>query len=706
MRRTRERRFGAGALLGYLLGLILVVGIGVLAVIQLRRISKTVDDLTNDLVVERGLAKDIVNQVLLTRFYAQQHVNAQSQKDVDRFNEAFRRLEDLLVIADEEITDPRREEMLRRINTAAGTYEETFKEVARLIRNTQRINAEILDIQEHVMRDKLTALRVHSVFLEDPSVFLAFGNAQNALERMRSTTLKFLLEREAKHAVEFEMAYQEAQAAFSSLEANLQDPAQRENFAEAQTAANLYYEGMEEIQSDQARLQELLARMEKLEPEITGMASGIAASVEEAFESRNTSSQVLIAQARSVLIATTVIAVVAGLGLGGVIVRRAAERERAHKALQDSEQRYRTLFEGVPVGLYRSTPTRKLLDANPSLVNMLGYAHLEDLRGTDINKLYVESETRRLWQDLMEEQGIVRSFEAQLRRRDGVIIWVRDTARAVLDGAGELLHYEGSLEDITERKRAEAALQEAQQQLIRREKLAVLGQLAGGVAHELRNPLGVMSNAIYYLELVHSEADQVTQEYLEIISQEVQNAEKIISDLLDFGRIKAPTRRPVTVAGIVDAVLTGNTGPDNVEVTTRIPKDLPEVLADPHQIGQVLRNLVTNAYQAMPSGGSLSIEARIELDSVSLSVIDTGAGMSPETMDKLFEPLFTTKAKGIGLGLAISKYLVEANEGTIRVESQEGQGSTFTIDLPIATEAADGAIELMGSENALKDSTK
>ncbi len=689
MQKTRERQFGPGALLGYLLGIVLVVGIGILAVVQLRRISKTVDELTNDLAVERGLAKDIVNQVLLTRFYAQQHVNTQKQGDVDRFSEAFGHLENLLVIADEKITDPQRREMLKRINTAAGVYEETFKEVALLIRNTQRIDAEILDIQEHVMRDKLTALRVHSVFLEDPSVFLAFGNAQNALERMRSSTLKFLLERDAKHAVQFEMTSQEAQAAFSSLEANLQDPVQRENFAEAQTAANLYYEGMEEIQSDQVRLRKLLARMEELEPEITGMASGIASSVEEAFESRNASSQVLIAQARFVLVATTVIAVVTGLGLGGVIVRRAAERKRAHEALQNSEARYRTLFEGVPVGLYRSTTTRKLLDANPSTVNMLRYPHLDDLRGTDVNELYVNPETHQRWETLMKEQGIVRSFEAQLRRHDGVIIWVRDTARAVLDSDGELLHYEGSLEDITERKRAEAALQEAQQKLIGREKLAVLGQLAGGVAHELRNPLGVMSNAIYYLELVHSEADQVTREYLEIIAQEIQNAEKIISDLLDFGRIKVPTRRSVTVPSIVDALLSSSASPDDVEITTRIPKDLPEVLVDPQQIGQILGNLITNAYQAMPTGGSLSIEARTKLDGVALSVTDTGTGMSLETMDKLFEPLFTTKAKGIGLGLAISKYLVEANEGTISVESQEGQGSTFTIFLPVTTEAAD-----------------
>ena len=120
-------------------------------------------------------------------------------------------------------------------------------------------------------------------------------------------------------------------------------------------------------------------------------------------------------------------------------------------------------------------------------------------------------------------------------------------------------------------------------------------------------------------------------------------------------------------------------------MTTEIAPDLPPVYVDTHQIRQVLGNLVTNAYQAMPEGGDLSIRAQVEEGVVALSVADTGMGISEENMAKLFEPLFTTKAKGLGLGLMVVKNLVEANGGSIEVESEVGKGSTFTVRLPLST---------------------
>ena len=226
----------------------------------------------------------------------------------------------------------------------------------------------------------------------------------------------------------------------------------------------------------------------------------------------------------------------------------------------------------------------------------------------------------------------------------------------------------------------------------------MLGQLAGGVGHELRNPLGVISNAVYYLKMVLSDADETTREYLEIVSSEVRNSEKIVSDLLDFSRTRLPEREEIAVSEMVARVLERRPPPENVEVTTQIPSDLPPVFVDPRQIEQVLGNLVTNAYQAMPEGGQLIIKtsevagkppkssaSSVEPSGwVSLSITDTGAGISPENMKKIFEPLFTTKAKGIGLGLTVSRNLVEASGGSIEVESEEGVGSTFTVWLPLA----------------------
>ncbi|MBL7063976.1 MAG: GAF domain-containing protein [Anaerolineae bacterium] len=230
---------------------------------------------------------------------------------------------------------------------------------------------------------------------------------------------------------------------------------------------------------------------------------------------------------------------------------------------------------------------------------------------------------------------------------------------------------------------ANRELRDAQEQLVRRERLAVLGQLAGGVGHELRNPLGVISNAVYFLQVVLSETDETTREYLGIISSEVRDAEKIVSDLLDFSRTRTPDREEIAVSDLVAQVLERRPAPKDVEVTTQIPSDLSPVFVDPRQIGQVLGNLVTNAYQAMPEGGRLTIHVS-EGEGIGrpgddlpvspspclrVSISDTGCGIPEENLEKIFEPLFTTRAKGIGLGLAVSKSLVEANGGSIEVES-------------------------------------
>ena len=230
-------------------------------------------------------------------------------------------------------------------------------------------------------------------------------------------------------------------------------------------------------------------------------------------------------------------------------------------------------------------------------------------------------------------------------------------------------------------------LRAAQEQLVQQEKLAVLGQLAGSVSQELRNPLGIINNAIYYLRMVQPDTDAKIREYLGIIESETHNADKIVSDLLDFSSIKLVNREPVAVSELVRRMLERFPAPKNVQVTLNLPEDLPPVYVDPRQMTQVLGNLVLNACQAMPKGGKLVISAKPSTvdgqSSVVITVKDTGSGITPENMEKLFEPLFTTKAKGIGLGLAVSQKLAEANGGKIEVESESGKGSTFTVWLPV-----------------------
>jgi signal transduction histidine kinase len=227
------------------------------------------------------------------------------------------------------------------------------------------------------------------------------------------------------------------------------------------------------------------------------------------------------------------------------------------------------------------------------------------------------------------------------------------------------------------------ALGQAQEELVRKERLAVLGQLAGGVGHELRNPLGVIKNSVFYLRMVLPE-DRRVQRHLQILEREVASANRIIGDLLDFARLRVPARAAIPLNGVVWDVLDRMPPADNVKVVLALADDLPPVAVDPEQMKQVLGNLVLNASQAMPEGGTLRIETGREDEGVFVAVSDTGVGIPAENLDRIFQPLFTTKAKGIGLGLAMSSSLVEANGGAIGVESTPGRGSRFTVRVPAA----------------------
>lgn len=229
-------------------------------------------------------------------------------------------------------------------------------------------------------------------------------------------------------------------------------------------------------------------------------------------------------------------------------------------------------------------------------------------------------------------------------------------------------------------------LVDAQEKLLRTEKLAMLGQIAGNMGNELRNPLGVMSNAVFFLQTVMPDADENVREYLEIIGKEIDISKNIISDLTDFCQGRSPRIEPVAVHNLIRQSREKCSIPKNIGFQSDLPETLPKILADPLQMVQVFQNLIANAIQAMPEGGELDITTRRVDDFVEISVTDTGTGISPENMEKLFQPFFTTKSRGIGLGLAISQKFVEANGGRIEVESTPGEGSTFTLLLPIQKE--------------------
>jgi signal transduction histidine kinase len=215
--------------------------------------------------------------------------------------------------------------------------------------------------------------------------------------------------------------------------------------------------------------------------------------------------------------------------------------------------------------------------------------------------------------------------------------------------------------------------------------LATLGQVAGSVAHEIRNPLGAIRNAAYFLKLTVS--DKLTgkaAKHLEIICDEINRSNRIITSLLDFVQGRTCEPAPCRLGDILSQATARAELPRITEVETRLPDNLPFVRVDAGQMEQVFCNLITNANQAMADGGKVTIAAARTDGVVRVAVSDSGPGITPETRARLFEPLFSTKAIGVGLGLAICKAFVEANKGTIGVETEVGKGTTVTVTLPAA----------------------
>jgi len=232
-------------------------------------------------------------------------------------------------------------------------------------------------------------------------------------------------------------------------------------------------------------------------------------------------------------------------------------------------------------------------------------------------------------------------------------------------------------DDVTEQK-------QLQEQLIRHEKLATLGRLSGSVSHELRNPLGAIKNAAYFLTMVIESPDPDVGEALEILEREVGRSEGVIQGLLDFARSEPPTREDVDVNQIIVETVHSLDVPSQVDVITCLDEEIPLIRGDPNQLIQVFRNIEENGIQAMADGGELVLRSsRLSDGEIEVAISDTGMGIPDHQQDQIFEPLFTTKTQGIGLGLAIVKSLVEGHGGTIEVKSRLAEGSTFTVRLPI-----------------------
>ncbi len=213
------------------------------------------------------------------------------------------------------------------------------------------------------------------------------------------------------------------------------------------------------------------------------------------------------------------------------------------------------------------------------------------------------------------------------------------------------------------------------------ERLAAIGQVAGGIAHELRNPLNVVKTSVYYLVNARNPVPAKVNEHLQRIERHVTSADNVITALSNFARLPVPTVAPFSLSECIRETLESTELPAKIEVTFDCPASLPSVLADQEQVRIVLGNIIRNARDAMPEGGVLTFQARPLMEWVEISVTDNGVGISPENMHRIMEPLYSTKARGLGLGLALARAILEKNRGSLRVTSELGKGSTFTLRL-------------------------
>jgi PAS domain S-box-containing protein len=388
--------------------------------------------------------------------------------------------------------------------------------------------------------------------------------------------------------------------------------------------------------------------------------------------------------------------------------RDITERIKTEEALKTSEERFRSFFENAIEGIFQSTPEGRFIHVNNSMARMCGFESPAEMIAsiTDIaNQYFVISEERKIINKKMEEQGKIEDTEYQVYRKDGTKIWMLVNARVVKNNAGKVIYYEGTTQDITFRKEAEEERRRLEELLRRSEKMEAMGKLAGGVAHDLNNVLGVL---VGYSELMLMEIPEGhhLRRHVSNIMQSGERAAAIIQDLLTLARRGVQISDVVNLNSIISCYL--NT-PEfellkshypQITFKTDLAEDLLNIKGSSVHLNKTVMNLVANAAEAIAGDGEVMIqttnsyfdqtisgyENMKEGDYVLLKITDSGKGISPTDIGKIFEPFYTTKVmgrSGTGLGLAVVWGTVKDHKGYIDVQSKEGMGSSFSLYFPV-----------------------
>ena len=371
-----------------------------------------------------------------------------------------------------------------------------------------------------------------------------------------------------------------------------------------------------------------------------------------------------------------------------VTVRKASE-----KALRESEERYRQFFEDDLTGDFISTVGGKILSCNPAFARIYGFESVEEVLRTNAESFYFSRVDRESLLALLREKRKLEYYEEVAKRKDGKTIYLVSNQFGIFNDKGELVQIKGYIFDNTERRLLEDQLRQSQ-------KMESIGTLAGGIAHDFNNILNNILGFVMQLKKYAHDPVKVMK-YGETIERSATRGAELSAHLLSVSRMKKREESEFNVGLLINEVasLCTETFPRSITITQILGEELVPIKGDRGSLYQVLLNLTVNARDAMPNGGTLTIEARTRLVGqdvnmrllpptstrcIEIKVADTGCGMSEAVREKMFDPFFTTKeqGKGTGLGLSIVYNIVKEHHGTILVESEEGAGTAFKVYLP------------------------